>query len=214
MAESRSERRGSYAKGVAKREEILERALDVIAREGYRGASVKELADAVGLSQAGLLHYFDSKEELFTAIVRKRDEVDIAGYGPKALDRSPSYSELREGYVSIIRHNRDVPGLVQLYSQMSVDAADEQHPAHDFFVERGDKLRATFAAALRTGRESGEVTDRIDPQTLARIFQAVADGLELQWMLEPDVDMAGIVDQLFDLIAPPRPEEEPDDRDH
>ena len=82
MADSREGRRGSYAKGVAKREEILERALEVIAREGYRGASVKELADAVGLSQAGLLHYFDSKEELFTEIVRKRDEVDLAHYGP------------------------------------------------------------------------------------------------------------------------------------
>ena len=30
-----------------------------------------------GLSQAGLLHYFDSKEELFTEILRKRDEVDM-----------------------------------------------------------------------------------------------------------------------------------------
>src|SRR6478736_6791304 len=81
MADSRKERRGSYAKGVAKREEILERALDVIAAEGYRGASVKVLADAVGLSQAGLLHYFDSKEELFTEILRKRDELDLAQYG-------------------------------------------------------------------------------------------------------------------------------------
>ena len=55
--------RGSYAKGVAKREEILERTLDVIATEGYDGASVKRIAEAVGLSQAGLLHYFDSKED-------------------------------------------------------------------------------------------------------------------------------------------------------
>ena len=38
--------RGSYAKGVAKREEILERALDVIATEGYDGASVKRIAEA------------------------------------------------------------------------------------------------------------------------------------------------------------------------
>ena len=83
MADSRKERRGSYAKGVAKREEILERALAVIASEGYRGASVKVLAEAVGLSQAGLLHYFDSKEELFTEIVRKRDEVDMRHYGPE-----------------------------------------------------------------------------------------------------------------------------------
>ena len=70
--------RGSYAKGVAKRTEILDTALDVVARNGFRGTSVKELADSVGLSQAGLLHYFDSKDELFTAILRRRDEVDNA----------------------------------------------------------------------------------------------------------------------------------------
>ena len=124
MAESRQGRRGSYAKGVAKREEILERALEVIAREGYRGASVKELADAVGLSQAGLLHYFDSKEELFTEIVRKRDEVDLAPLRADARRRRRPIADLRDGYVAVIRHNSDVPGLVQLYSQMSVDAAD------------------------------------------------------------------------------------------
>src|SRR5215467_9210610 len=135
MADSRQGRRGSYAKGVAKREEILERALDVIAREGYRGASVKELADAVGLSQAGLLHYFDSKEELFTAILRKRDEVDSAGFGLYAADGTIAHGDLQAGYLGVIRHNADVPGLVQLFARLSVDAADPDHPAHDFFVE-------------------------------------------------------------------------------
>src|SRR5690606_19486752 len=76
MGQSGSGSRGSYAKGVAKREEILTRALEVIAREGYRRASVKELAESVGLSQAGLLHYFGTKDELFVDILRKRDEVD------------------------------------------------------------------------------------------------------------------------------------------
>jgi para-nitrobenzyl esterase len=190
MAESRRERRGSYAKGVAKREEILERALDVIAREGYRGASVKELAEAVGLSQAGLLHYFDSKEDLFTAILRKRDEVDSAGFG-LADTTEVTASDLRAGYLAIIRHNAEVPGLVQLFARLSVDAADPDHAAHDFFVERSRTLRDLFAAAIAAKQASGDLNPAIDPQTLARIFQAVADGLQVQWMLEPDVDMAG-----------------------
>src|SRR3982751_4591907 len=98
MPTSQQGRRGSYAKGVAKREEILERALDVIAREGYRGASVKELADAVGLSQAGLLHYFDSKEELFAEILRKRDEVDAVQFGHDLTDTA-SRTDVREPYL-------------------------------------------------------------------------------------------------------------------
>jgi AcrR family transcriptional regulator len=210
MAQSRQGRRGSYAKGVAKREEILERALEVIAREGYRGASVKVLADAVGLSQAGLLHYFDSKEELFTEIVRKRDEVDIANYRP-----SPDGDRevvLRDGYVEIIRHNSDVPGLVELYSRMAVDAVDPQHPAHRFFLERGRQLRAVFAEELASSLEARGLSGEVESETLARILQAVADGLQLQWMLEPEIDMAAIVAQLFDLLFPDATDRNTDDR--
>jgi AcrR family transcriptional regulator len=194
-------RRGSYAKGLAKREEILERALEVVARVGYRGASVKEIAEAVGLSQAGLLHYFDSKEELFTEILRKRDEVDMVHYGP-IPPADADMIDLRRGYVGIIRHNSDVPGLVQLFSRLSVDAADPAHPAHEYFVERTDNLRQVFAAALAERQAAGHIVGDIDPQTLARILQAVADGLQIQWMLDPGVDMAATVDALFDALTP------------
>lgn len=193
--------RGSYAKGVAKREEILERALEVIAREGYRGASIKELAEAVGLSQAGLLHYFDSKEELFTEILRKRDEIDVVHYGPVPPAGTDAV-DLRSTYVGIIRHNSDVPGLVQLFSRLSVDAADPEHPAHQYFIERNENIRRVFQTALAQRQAAGELTDRVDAATLARVFQAVADGLQIQWMLDPSVDMAATIEALFDALTP------------
>lgn len=189
--------RGSYAKGIAKREEILDKALAVVAREGYRGASVKEIADAVGLSQAGLLHYFDSKEELFTEILRKRDEVD-SEYFARRFDTLDASDAIEQAYVALTRHNSQVPGLVHLFSRLAVDAADPQHPAHEFFLERNRILRRTFAEALPL-RQLPEGTD---VEALARIFQAVSDGLQLQWMLEGDVDMAAIIGALFDLLLP------------
>ena len=192
-------RRGSYAKGVAKRDEILEAALEVIAREGYRGASVKELAEAVGLSQAGLLHYFDSKDELFTAILRKRDEVDSRRFG--AMDDDAPLERIRDGFVDVVRHNAEVPGLVELFSRLAVEAGDPQHPAHDYFVERTDALRRTFADALERQQQEGRLTDRVPAETLARIVQALADGLQLQWMQDPSVDMPATVAALFDLLA-------------
>lgn len=208
MANGGARRRGSYAKGVAKREEILTRALGVIAREGYRGTSVKELADAVGLSPAGLLHYFESKEELFTEILRKRDELDSVGPGfggdPRhgIVPQDGELLDIRAGYMNVIRHNADVPGLVHLFAQLSVDAADPEHPAHQFFIARGESLREGLGATIAAKQAAGEITDRIDPETLARIFQAVADGMQLQWMLEPQVDMAATVDALFNILIP------------
>jgi AcrR family transcriptional regulator len=191
-------KRGSYAKGVAKRDEILTRALDVIAEQGYRGASVREIADAVGLSQAGLLHYFGTKEQLFVEVLRKRDEVDAARFDHGA--DSPAF--IRDDYTALIDHNADVPGLVELFARMSVEAADTAHPAHEYYVERNAQVRASFAAGLAALQEDGTLTDRVDAETLARIFVAIADGLQVQWLLDRDVDMGGVVRALFDALAP------------
>lgn len=48
-------------------EEILDRAAGLFARHGFAHTSLKDLADAVGLSKAGLLHHYPSKEALFEA---------------------------------------------------------------------------------------------------------------------------------------------------
>jgi AcrR family transcriptional regulator len=189
-------RRGSYAKGVAKREEILTAALDVIARNGYRRTSVRELADAVGLSQAGLLHYFSSKEELFQEILRKRDEVDASAF--EGLRETPI-----EGFFAVIRHNSEVPGLVQLYAQVSTEAGDPEHPAHEFFVERYRQFRAMFSQLIRDEQAAGRVDPDLDADRIANLFLAAADGLQTQWMLDPSIDMADHVAYLWRLVTRP-----------
>jgi AcrR family transcriptional regulator len=189
-------RRGSYAKGVAKREEILTAALDVIARNGYRRTSVRELADAVGLSQAGLLHYFSSKEELFQEILRKRDEVDASAF--EGLRETPI-----DGFFAVIRHNSEVPGLVQLYAQVSTEAGDPEHPAHEFFIERYRQFRAMFSQLIRDEQAAGRVDPDLDADRIANLFLAAADGLQTQWMLDPSIDMADHVAYLWRLVTRP-----------
>src|SRR3954453_15251739 len=104
--------RRPYAKGVVKRAEILRAALEVIARHGYRKTSTRELAAAAGLSEAGMLHYFGSKEKLFEEVLRARDEAD----GARVAGEDPI-----DGLRAVVRHNATVPGLVQLYSTFSAE---------------------------------------------------------------------------------------------
>lgn len=190
-------RRGSYAKGVARREEILESALEVIGRRGYQNASLKHIAEDVGVTPAALLHYFGSKEELFTEVLRKRDEHDEAGRIPAGA------SDAKRAFLDVIQHNTEVPGVVELFSRLAVDAVDPDHPAHDYFLERRERLRETIAEAFAVdgGRPA------LDPDTMSRVIQAVADGLQLQWMIDRSVDMPGIIGALIDVLHPtPSPE--------
>lgn len=190
-------RKGSYPKGDAKREEILERSLTVIAEQGFSGTSVKALAEAVGLSKAGLMHYFESKDELFTEIIRKRDEVDNARF----VDGSESFEQMIVAYVDLIRHNAEVPGLVELFSYLSVQAADPAHPAHEYFSQRSANLRAMMTDATKHWQKTGRIRPDLDPEDAARIIQAVTDGMQLQWMVDQEVDMAKVVETLLNLLT-------------
>ncbi|MET7842566.1 TetR/AcrR family transcriptional regulator [Streptomyces sp. NPDC005356] len=181
--------RGSYAKGIAKREEILNTALDIVARVGYSRTTVRELAQAVGLSQPGLLHYFGTKEQLFIEILRRRDQVDEAEYSPatRTADGPP---DLFGGVTSLVDHNAQVPGLVQLYSRFSSEATEESHPAHEYFRDRYATARAGGAAAIREQQEAGTLPASLDADRLAVLMFALIDGLQSQWMYDSEIDMA------------------------
>jgi AcrR family transcriptional regulator len=183
-----------YAKGLAKREEILTTALDVIARTGYRRTSVRELAAAVGLSQAGLLHYFASKEDLFAEILLKRDDVDVAR--AVADELTPL-----ETMVSIVQHNAGVPGLVQLSAQYSIEAADPDHPGHAAIADRYAGLRRLLVDDIETRKADGRLPAHLDAERSATLLIAAADGLQTQWLIDPGLDMAGHLTYLVSLLG-------------
>jgi AcrR family transcriptional regulator len=187
--------RGPYAKGVAKREEILRAALEVIARHGYRKTSTRELAAAVGLSEAGLLHYFGSKEQLFEAVLRARDEADMSRFeGDDPIDNLSA----------IVRHNGTVPGLVQLYSTFSAEAGDPEHGSHEYFVERYDRLRSALAESVRARQAAGGFSPEAEPETIATLLIALSDGLQIQSQYDLDADPGDLFDHLIALLAGPR----------
>ncbi|MFJ3035734.1 TetR/AcrR family transcriptional regulator [Curtobacterium pusillum] len=176
-------RRGSYAKGIAKRGEILTTALELVAQQGFRRTSIKDIADAVGLTQAGLLHYFDSKDELWVEILRRRDEID------NATDWHTS--DPAEFLAAIVRHNTEVPGLVQMFVNLSAAAAtDPEHPAHEYFRQRYENSRHDLAADFRTMQQEGRLRPDVDPEQLTSVLLAISDGMQIQWLYDPTRDMA------------------------
>jgi len=203
--------RGPYAKGLAKREEILDVALEEFARRGYDRTSMREIARQSGLSQAGLLHYFSAKEELFLAVLRRRDD--------RAAD-SEEFSHVHSvsRLLAAVERNADEPGLVRLFVSMSAESvAGDGSIAHDFFVERYRWLIEEIAGDIRAQQASGEFSPAIDAEDAASMLVAVADGLQLQWLLRPEsVDMGARISAFWSVLksgssAPsPRPPEATD----
>jgi AcrR family transcriptional regulator len=175
--------RGPYAKGVAKRSEILDAALVIIGRDGYSKATLQQLSEEVGLSQMGLLHYFGSKDALITAVLRQKDEVDSALVLAEA---SASGVEFPDTILSVVEHNIAMSGFVQLFSRLSNEAAESDHPGHDYFRQRYEMARESGAKEFARLAEAGRLQADADPMELSIMLFALMDGLQTQWMYAPD----------------------------
>ncbi|MFE3459218.1 TetR/AcrR family transcriptional regulator [Nocardiopsis aegyptia] len=193
-------RRGPYGKTAAKREEILSAALDLIARHGYRGTSVKAIAESAGLSPAGVLHHFGTKERLFVEVLRRRDQLDAARSRADAAASGTSSLQPLDRYAALLDANSGVPGLVELYSALVVEAADPSHEAHGFFTERRAEAQRLLTRAVRRMQEAGTLTTRIDAGVLATALHALGDGLQTLWLIDPEVDMGGTITGLLQAL--------------
>jgi AcrR family transcriptional regulator len=184
-----------YAKGRERREEILAAADAAFAKHGFRGASLATIAQQVGLSQPGLLHHFPSKEDLLLEVLRLRHERQFEWVARK-LEEADSYAD---ALLELCAANAQTPGLVRLFTVLAAESVDDDHPAHESFRERYRGLRERATSRFLAEQRDGRLTADVDPETLAIQVLALFDGLQLQWLLEPDaIDM---VEVLRDFLA-------------
>jgi len=185
--------RGPYAKGRAKREEILDAAVELYSRDGYDRTSVREIARATGLSQAGLLHHFGGKEAIFAEVLRRRDAQSEARFNPDS-----SQPVTVDGLIATVRHNRHESSLVRLFVTLSSEVIDTDSPAHDFFEQRYERLIDDVSEDVRNRQAAGEIAPDLDPRAVASLLIAAADGLQTQWLLDPtSLDMGERLEELW-----------------
>lgn len=182
-------RRRRSVKGQERREAILTAAMQRFAADGYQNASFAAIAEDVGLTLPGLLHYYPSKVHLLLALLDRRD-----------LESARSLDDLRlpwrpflEGLVEIVRSNTRMPGVVRAFAILNAESLTQNHPAESWFRQRATSLRDVFRGMLADGIAAGEIRPDVKPDAIAAELIAIMDGLQMQWLRDPqNHDMVGI----------------------
>ena len=175
------------AHGQASREAILTTATKYFAEHGYRGASTASIARAAGLSEPGLLHHFGSKRELLKILLTRRFGFDSAKFREgEALDGL----ELLPLLETLVRENLGKRDSVKLTLVILAESILPSHPAHRYFRNRYVRARTILRNHLARARRRGFLRADVDPAALATTLLATMDGLQMQWLLDPTIDMA------------------------
>lgn len=189
-----------YASGRARREKIIAVATSLFGRVGFHGATMLEIAAECDISRAGLSHHFPTKESLLEAVLETRDREDLERFRRNGSAGTDGLGILR-GMVDLATHNTAVPGIIGLYAVLSAEAGAPTHPAHEYFVARYERIRKGTATALGRARDAGYLADGVDVDDTAIELTALMDGLQVQWLLDPDsVDMPAVVRRRIEQV--------------
>jgi AcrR family transcriptional regulator len=189
--------KGNYAATEQRRQEVLAAALEIFGENGFRGSSLRQVAEKVGMTEAGILHHFKTKGNLLRAVLDLRDQ-ESEKFVPA---HSESGIDFLVGWMRLLRQNIAHKGIVDLYATVSAEATSEDHPAHEYFKDRFAYVSNVVESAFAKLDEAGMLNPGVQAHSASRIFIAISDGLQIQWLMDSTVDMYALTVDSFRAIV-------------
>ena len=181
------------AKGEDRRQRILAAAQRLMTRNGSRGTSLGQIAREAGVSPAGLLHHFESKDQLLHAVLDARDADDLG-----AADFSLSPVEQLERVVE--RYQRS-PELIGTFTVLLTENLNPDAPLHDRFLDRYRAAVEIIASGIQRGQHTGKYRLDLDPAVKATEIVAFLTGMETSWLLDPSVPLIEVFHEYTSSLA-------------
>jgi AcrR family transcriptional regulator len=187
------------AKGEERRERILAAVQRLVKRYGWRGITLGQIAREAGVSPAGLLHHFQSKEQLLHAALDVRDAYDEA--------RRDRISDVLEQLESVLERFQETPELVGMFGVLLMENLEPDAPLHQRFLDRYRAAVDYVAEGIRRGQRAGRFRADLDPAVKAVEIVAFINGIETSWLLDPSIPLTEVFREytgsLSRQLAPP-----------
>jgi AcrR family transcriptional regulator len=188
------------AKGEDRKQRILAVAQRLLTRNGWRNTTLAQIAGEAGVTPAGLLHHFESKEQLLHAVLDARD-FDDDTHADRGGDLLAQIAQVAD------RFHR-APELVGTFTVLLVENILPEAPLHDRMLARHRAAIDIVAELIRSGQADGRYRTDIDPAVKAVEILAFVHGMETTWLLDPSIQLTEVFKQYAETLArdfaPPR----------
>jgi AcrR family transcriptional regulator len=148
-----------------RRQQILEVATDLFARQGFNGTTTRQIAQRAAVNEAIIFRHFPTKEELYWAVIE--NQISIRAGRAKLESRLDSVADPAEVLVGVAEDmlNRDTT-----LTRLLLFTALEKHELSDrFYRTHVSGYFEMLAEYMRRNIEAGRFRD-VDPMMAARSF--------------------------------------------
>ena len=161
-------------------EAALQKAMIVFWEQGYEGASLADLTEAMGISRKSMYAAFGNKEELFRKVLRRYEE-GPASYVVRAL-MAPTAREVAGVFLDGSVRAGTGPGCPAgcLGVQGALAAGETGRVARDILAEWRNGGQRHLRDRFRRAAEEGDLPAGADPDLIARYVMTIANGIAVQ----------------------------------
>lgn len=187
--------RGPYRTGIETRRLLVENAIKVFGEHGFRGGSLRMIAESIGAPASQIINHFGSKDGLLTAVLDHWDSQQV-----------PEGDHTGLAYVEMLRprmvYSRENPSWVEFFLTLGSEATAADHPAHQYFVDRYSHIADRLQEEILRAAADGEIAplDAAQARVEAQRLSAMMDGLQLQWLLDRELDLVGAFNDYLDSV--------------
>ena len=166
------------------KESILKAAEHLFAVQGYEATSVSMICDAAGVSKGAFYHHYKTKQSVFLELMQRW----LKDLDEQLVLINESTDDVKDGLLSmgeIVGHVLDVGGPQLPIFLEFLSRAIRDPAVWEATVEPFQRYRDFFAVHIQRGIDE-ESFREIAPQYAARVIIALAVGMLVQGLLDPD----------------------------
>lgn len=179
-----------------RRQVIIDAASTLFSETGSRGTSIAAVAARAGMTDAGVLYHFNTKQELLLAVLEHFD-----------LEVERTVAEAEVHGVEVLWATREwgagmerIPEIQSLLIVLSAEHLHEPGPAREYVQRRYERVLARYVNAFREAAEAGDLRPDLDPAFEASALIAHLDGIRMQWfLLDKKISIADSVRTYIDI---------------
>lgn len=165
----------------ARREQIAEAALEVIARHGTRSLSVGAVARRIGIVPSAIYRHFRGKEEILSAAIGRMGERLLENAGRAAAGEGGTIPRLRNLLRDHVRAIREGYAGPRIVFAEGIDGGGVSHRMEVYHVIR--RYLDRVAGILRQGQRAGDLRGDLDPEATAVHFLGLIQPAATLWYL-------------------------------
>jgi AcrR family transcriptional regulator len=184
-----------------RRRQILDASAACFARRGFHQATMQDICEEAQLSPGAVYRYFRSKDDIIVAMCERAyvEDADAVRTATEGHSTPEVFGDLIRIFFLDFEasHTAEMCALVtQLASE-----APRNETIRASLVNTGRERRTQFADLIRAGQARGEIESSLDAENVARVMIAVYQGLIVQKLVEPDIDVRAYADVLLSLFG-------------